>query len=226
MSRLTQRKAGRSDNNEAGKTPYIDASMAWRIGSMFEHRPGGTLVTKIQLPVGVAHRAGPPRILVFVLRFQPGKAMAEGPARDRNRRYPSASCAVVEGHPPTDRCERSLAPALYANPYKRKRSQSRTFKTSDPGRSPTLPRHGKVSRFMTSFRASGGAAELPDQRKEDENRRKVTDGAATLRNSVLRKPPTVLGSGYDHATTRHRVGSRGALLQRLSLGPSVPQLEL
>jgi hypothetical protein len=28
MSQLTQRKAGRSDNNEAGETPYFDASMA------------------------------------------------------------------------------------------------------------------------------------------------------------------------------------------------------
>jgi hypothetical protein len=28
MSRLTQRKVGRSDNNEAGKTPYFNASMA------------------------------------------------------------------------------------------------------------------------------------------------------------------------------------------------------
>ncbi len=62
MSRLTRRKAGRSDNNEAGKTPYLDASMAWRIGSMFEHRPGGTLVTKIQLSMGVADRAGPPQL--------------------------------------------------------------------------------------------------------------------------------------------------------------------
>jgi hypothetical protein len=28
MSRLTQPKAGRSDNNEAGETPWFDASMA------------------------------------------------------------------------------------------------------------------------------------------------------------------------------------------------------
>jgi hypothetical protein len=39
-SRLTQRKAGRSDNNEGGETPYSDASMAWRAGSIFEHWPG------------------------------------------------------------------------------------------------------------------------------------------------------------------------------------------
>jgi len=40
MSRLTQRKAGRSDNNEVGKRPWFDASMTWRIGSMLEHWPG------------------------------------------------------------------------------------------------------------------------------------------------------------------------------------------
>jgi hypothetical protein len=28
MSRLTQRKAGRSDNNEAGETTYFNANMA------------------------------------------------------------------------------------------------------------------------------------------------------------------------------------------------------
>ena len=28
MSRLTQRKAGRSDNNEVRETPWIDASIA------------------------------------------------------------------------------------------------------------------------------------------------------------------------------------------------------
>jgi len=39
MLRLTQRKAGRSDNNEADGTPLFDASMAGRIGSMFEHWP-------------------------------------------------------------------------------------------------------------------------------------------------------------------------------------------
>jgi hypothetical protein len=36
MSQLTQRTAGRRDNNEAGETPYFDASMAWRNGSIFE----------------------------------------------------------------------------------------------------------------------------------------------------------------------------------------------
>jgi hypothetical protein len=40
MSRLTQRKAGRSDNNEVGQRPWFDASMTWRIGSMLEHWPG------------------------------------------------------------------------------------------------------------------------------------------------------------------------------------------
>lgn len=34
MSLLTQRRAGRSDNNEAGETTYSDPSMAGRIGSM------------------------------------------------------------------------------------------------------------------------------------------------------------------------------------------------
>jgi len=28
MSQLTQREAGRSDNNEGGETPFFDASMA------------------------------------------------------------------------------------------------------------------------------------------------------------------------------------------------------
>jgi hypothetical protein len=28
MSQLTQRKAGRSDNNKAGEVPFFDASMA------------------------------------------------------------------------------------------------------------------------------------------------------------------------------------------------------
>jgi hypothetical protein len=44
MSLLTQRRAGRSDNNEAGETPYRDASMTGRIGSMLEARPRRTLV--------------------------------------------------------------------------------------------------------------------------------------------------------------------------------------
>ena len=44
MSLLTQRRAGRSDNNEAGETPYSDASMTGRIGSMLEARPRRTLV--------------------------------------------------------------------------------------------------------------------------------------------------------------------------------------
>ena len=35
MSRLTQGGAGGSDNNEAGATPYFDASMARRSGSIF-----------------------------------------------------------------------------------------------------------------------------------------------------------------------------------------------
>jgi hypothetical protein len=38
MMPLTQREVGQSDNNEARETPYSDASMAWRIGSMFECR--------------------------------------------------------------------------------------------------------------------------------------------------------------------------------------------
>jgi hypothetical protein len=42
MPRLTQRRAGRSDNNEAGKSPWFDATMTPRIGSMFEHPPGVT----------------------------------------------------------------------------------------------------------------------------------------------------------------------------------------
>jgi len=37
MSRLTQQGAGQRDNNNARKTPYVDASMAPRIGSMFAH---------------------------------------------------------------------------------------------------------------------------------------------------------------------------------------------
>jgi hypothetical protein len=43
MSQLTRRKTGRSDNNEAGETLYFDVSMAWRIGSMFEHRKAARL---------------------------------------------------------------------------------------------------------------------------------------------------------------------------------------
>ena len=34
MSRLTQRKAGRSDNNEAGETTYFNANMAGKNRSM------------------------------------------------------------------------------------------------------------------------------------------------------------------------------------------------
>ena len=37
MSRLTQRGAGQRDNNNARKTPYVDASMAPRTGSIVEH---------------------------------------------------------------------------------------------------------------------------------------------------------------------------------------------
>jgi len=43
MSQLTRRKTGHSDNNEAGETPYFDAGVAWRIGSMFEHRKAARL---------------------------------------------------------------------------------------------------------------------------------------------------------------------------------------
>ena len=35
MSRLTRGRGGRSDNNKARETPYSDASMVRRIGSIF-----------------------------------------------------------------------------------------------------------------------------------------------------------------------------------------------
>jgi hypothetical protein len=41
MSQLTQRRVGRSDNNEAGKTPYIDASMVRRMGQCLYIGPVG-----------------------------------------------------------------------------------------------------------------------------------------------------------------------------------------
>jgi hypothetical protein len=38
MPELTRRKVGRSDNNNAAETPYLDANMARRMVSMFEQR--------------------------------------------------------------------------------------------------------------------------------------------------------------------------------------------
>jgi hypothetical protein len=41
MSRLTRGEAGRSDNNEAGETPYSDASMAEESGQCLSIGQGG-----------------------------------------------------------------------------------------------------------------------------------------------------------------------------------------
>jgi len=61
-ARLTQRKAGCSDNSEAGETPWFDANMAWKSGQWLSIGQGGTPVT-----ICTEHRS----LKVFIRQRQP-----------------------------------------------------------------------------------------------------------------------------------------------------------